>query len=312
MGFGLVPRSTDAYSNAFWNAMRTMKVSNDLAEGTQTTGGYLVPIEFERLLVQALDDNNIIRQLARVIQTHGDQLQIPVVASRGNAAWLAEGAQIPTSDDTFGQVILNAYKLGTMIKVSHELLADSAFPLDSYLAEDFGRRIGDLEEEAFVSGDGTNKPTGFLSTATVGKTSSSATAISFDDVIDLYHSLKSPYRKKSVFIANDLTVSAMRKLKDSNGRYLWQPALTAGDPDTILGRPDYVSSFMPQIAAGAKALAFGDFSYYWIGDRQGRTFQRLEELFAGTDQVGFKATQRVDGKLVLPEAIKVLQTAAAE
>lgn len=309
MGTATSPTASNAYSTAFWNALRTMKISNDLAEGTQTTGGYLVPIEFERLLVQALDENNIIRQLARVIPTHGMELQIPVVASRGNASWLAEGQEIPTSDDSFGQVILGAYKLGTMIKVSHELLADSAFPLDSFLAEDFGRRIGDLEEEAFISGNGTGKPTGFLTTATVGKTTSAATAISFDDVIDLYHSLKSPYRKKGVFIANDQTVSAMRKLKDSNGRYLWQPALTAGDPDTILGRPVYVSAYMPQIAAEAKALAFGDFSYYWIGDRQGRTFQRLDELFAGTDQVGFKATQRVDGKLVLPEAVKVLQTA---
>lgn len=311
MGVGTAPTASNAYSTAFWDAMRTMQVSNDLAVGTQSAGGYLVPIEFERTLVQALEENNIIRQLARVIPTRGMELQIPVVASRGNASWLAEGQEIPTSDSGFGQVILNAYKLGTMIKVSHELLADSAFPLDSFLAEDFGRRIGDLEEEAFVSGDGTGKPTGFLTSATVGKTTSSATAISSDDVIDLYHSLKSPYRKSSVFIANDQTISAMRKLKDSNGRYLWQPALTAGDPDTIIGRPVYVSSYMPQIAAGAKALAFGDFSYYWIGDRQGRTFQRLDELFAGTDQVGFKATQRVDGKLVLPEAIKVLQTAAS-
>ncbi|GHU82465.1 hypothetical protein AGMMS50284_4370 [Clostridia bacterium] len=305
------PRASDAYRTAFWNAMRTKAVSNDLAEGTQTQGGYLVPIEFERMLVQALGENNVIRQLARVIPTHGTELQIPVVASRGNASWLTEGGEISLSDDVFGQVTLGAYKLGTMIKVSHELLADSAFPLDSFLAEDFGRRIGDLEEEAFVSGNGTGKPTGFLTTASVGKTAASPTAITFDEVIDLYHSLKSPYRKKSVFIANDLTISAMRKLKDSNGRYLWQPALTAGDPDTILGRPVYVSSFMPQIAAGAKALAFGDFSYYWIGDRQGRTFQRLEELFAGTDQVGFKATQRVDGKLILPEAVKVLAMGAS-
>jgi HK97 family phage major capsid protein len=112
-------------------------------------------------------------------------------------------------------------------------------------------------------------------------------------------------------VANDLTIGALQKLKSNDGQYLWNPSLTAGQPDTILGRPVYVSSFMPQIAAGAKVLAFGDFSYYWIGDRTGRTFERLNELFAQTDQVGFKATQRVDGKLVLPESIQVLQMGAA-
>lgn len=307
LNIGTAPRASGAYSSAFWNAMRTTTITNDLAEGTQTTGGYLVPIEFERLLVQALSENNIIRQLARVIQTHGDQLQIPVVASRGNAAWLAEGAEIPTSDGSFGQVILNAYKIGTMIKVSHELLADSAFPLDSYLAEDFGRRIGDLEEEAFVSGDGTNKPTGFLTSATVGKTTSSATAITFDDVIDLYHSLKSPYRKKSVFIANDSTLKALRKLKTTDGQYIWQPSVAVGTPDTILGRPVHVSPFVPEIAADASVLAFGDFSFNWIADRMGCTFSRLNELYSESDQVGFKTTQRVDAKLILPEAVKVLK-----
>jgi HK97 family phage major capsid protein len=247
------------------------------------------------------------RQLARTISTSSGDLQISVVASQGTAAWVDEAAEIPTSDAGFGQVLLSAYKLATMIKVSHELLNDSAFPLDSFLAQDFGRRIGVLEEEAFIIGDGTRKPTGVLSMAQVGKTNAGATSITFDDVMDLYHSLKSPYRNKAVFVANDLTVKVLRKLKDSNGQYLWQPSLVAGTPDTVIGRPIYVSSFVPQIAANAKVMAFGDFSYYWIADRTGRTFERLDELFAVTDQVGFKATQRVDGKLILPEAVQVMQ-----
>jgi len=304
------PRASDGYKNAFWNCMRTKNVTNDLNVGTDTSGGYLVPDEFERTLVQALDDHNIMRQLARVIRTSSGELQIPVVASTGTAAWLAEGAEIPLSDGTFGQVTLGAYKLATMIKVSHELLNDSAFPLESFLAQDFGRRIGLLEEEAFVNGDGANKPTGFLTTAPVGKIVGSATDLTFDDVMDLYRKLRTPYRNKAVFVANDMTVGVLQKLKDNNGQYLWRPSLTMGEPDTILGRPVYVSGFMPQIAAGAKVLAFGDFSYYWIADRTGRTFERLSELFAQTDQVGFKATQRVDGKLILPESVQVLQMGA--
>jgi HK97 family phage major capsid protein len=299
--------NNDPYAVAFWNVLRTNQISNDLNVGTDTQGGYLVPDEFERKLVQALEEHNIMRQLARIIRTNSGELQIPVVATKGTASWINEAQEIPTSDAGFGQATLSAYKLGTMIKVSKELLNDSAFPLDSFLAQDFGRRIGVLEEEAFVIGDGVNKPTGFVNTAPVGTTVDSA--ITFDDIMDLYHSLKSPYRSKAVFLANDLTIKTIRQLKDTNGQYLWQPAVTAGTPDTILGRPVYTSAFMPSLEKGAKVLAFGDFSYYWIADRTGRTFERLNELFSATDQVGFKATQRVDGKLILPETIKTLQIA---
>jgi len=295
------------YSNAFWNAMRYKIVTNDLNTGVDSQGGYIVPDEFNRELVQSLENYNIMRQLARVIQTVSGNLQIPVVASKGTAAWINEGQEIPTSDGSFGQVTLGAYKLGTMIKISHELLNDAGFPLEPFFADDFGRRIGTLEEEAFLVGTGTNQPTGVFTSAQIGATAADATTITFDDIMDLYHSLKSPYRNKAVFIANDLTIKEIRKLKDSNGQFLWQPSVAAGTPDTILGRPVYVSSFVPQIASGAKVMAFGDMSYYWIGDRQGRTFDRLNELFANTDQVGFKAVQRVDGKLVLPEAVQLLK-----
>ena len=128
-----------------------------------------------------------------------------------------------------------------------------------------------------------------------------------DEIMDLFYSLNAPYRKKASWLLNDTTIKAIRKLKDGNGNYLWQPSLTAGTPDTLLGRPVNTSSFMPSIAASAKTIAFGDYSYYWIADRQGRSFKRLGELFAVTGQVGFLGTQRVDGRLILPEAIKVLQ-----
>jgi len=128
--------------------------------------------------------------------------------------------------------------------------------------------------------------------------------------MDLFYSLKSPYRKKAVFVMNDSTVKAIRKLKDGNGQYIWQPSITAGAPDTILNRPVKTSVYVPKIEAAAKTIDFGDFGYYWVADRQGRSFKRLNEVFAVTGQVGFMATQRVDGKLILPEAIKVLQQKA--
>jgi HK97 family phage major capsid protein len=313
-------RASAEYQKAFWNAMRTRSgegldpvIKNALQIGTDTEGGYLVPDEFERTLIEALDEENIFRKLANVISTSSGDRKIPVVASKGTASWIDEEGAIPESDDSFGQVSIGAYKLGTMIKVSEELLNDSVFNLENYIAREFARRIGNKEEDAFFTGDGSGKPTGILAAtggAQIGVTAASATAITVDEILDLFYSLKSPYRNKSVFVMNDATIKAIRKLKDGQGQYIWQPSLQAGTPDTILNRPVYTSSYVPTIAASAKSVIFGDFGYYWVADRQGRVFKRLNELYAATGQVGFVATQRVDGKLILPEAIKVLQQKA--
>mgnify|MGYP003607238918 FL=1 len=309
-------RASSEYKAAFWKAMKnksSFEVQNALQVGTDSEGGYLVPDEFERTLVEALQEENLFRQLATIITTSSGDRKIPVVASKGTASWVDEEGTIPESDDAFGQVSIGAYKLATMIKVSEELLSDSVFNLERYIAREFGRRIGAKEEEAFFTGDGTGKPTGILHStggAGVGVTAASASAISIDEIMDLFYSLKSPYRKNAAFVTNDATIKAIRKLKDGNGQYLWQPSVTAGQPDSLLNRPLKTSAYVPVIASAAKTIAFGDFSYYWVADRQGRSFQRLNELFAVTGQVGFKATQRVDGKLILAEAVKVLQMKA--
>ena len=307
-------RASDEYKGSFWNAMRVKapmpSVLNALQEGTDSEGGYLVPDEFERTLVEALEEENVFRTLAHVIRTSSGDRKIPVVASKGSASWVDEEGAYQESDDAFSQVSIGAYKLGTMIKVSEELLADSVFDLEAYISKEFARRIGAREEDSFFNGDGKGKPLGILAAAggaEVGVTAASATAITADEVIDLFYSLKAPYRKNAVWLLNDATVKQIRKLKDSTGQYLWQPSLVAGTPDTILGRPVKTSAFMPTAAAGAKTIAFGDFKYYWIADRQGRTFKKLSELYAANGQVGFMGTQRVDGKLILPETIKVLQ-----
>ena len=311
-------RASDDYRKNFWNAMRSKApmpaVTNALQIGTDSEGGYLVPDEYERTLVEALEEENIFRQMAKVIKTSSGDRKIPVVASKGTASWIDEEGAFPESDDSFGQVSIGAYKLGTLIKVSEELLNDSVFDLQSYISREFARRIGAKEEEAFFTGDGKGKPLGVLAAtggAETGVTAASATAVTADELMDLYYSLKSPYRKKSMWVLNDSTIKAIRKLKDNNGQYLWQPSLTAGTPDMILGRPIKTSAYMPVMAAGAKTIAFGDFSYYWIADRQGRSFKRLNELFAATGQVGFLASQRVDGKMILAEAVKVLEQKGA-
>ena len=233
-------RASEEYRTNFWNAMRSKValpgVVNALEEGTDSEGGYLVPDEYERTLVEALEEENVFRQLANVIRTSSRDRKIPVVATKGTASWIDEEGAYTESDDSFGQVSI----------------------------------------------------------------------ITADELMDLFYSLKSPYRKKAVWVLNDSTIKAVRKLKDSTGQYLWQPSLMAGTPDTLLGRPVKTSAYMPVIAAGAKTIAFGDFSYYWIADRQGRSFKRLNELYAANGQVGFLGSQRVDGKLVLSAAVKVL------
>lgn len=304
-------RASQAYAQAFWNSIRHkgfIDVQNALSVGTDSDGGYLVPEEYEKTLVDKLQEENFFRKLGTVIHTSGDR-KIPVVTGHGEASWMEENGLYPDSQDTFGQQSIGAYKLGTAIRVSEELLNDSAFDVETYIANEFARRIGTKEEEAFLIGDGKSKPTGVFGSAELGVTAGT-TSITFDDVIDLYHSLRTPYRKKAAWILNDSTVKTLRKLKDNNGNYIWQPSVTVGTPDTILNRPCYSSSFAPELAAGKRPLIFGDFSYYWIADREYRSFKRLNELYAANGQIGFLASQRVDGLLMLKESVKALEVKA--
>ena len=309
-------RASDEYKSAFWNMIRSRaaspSVQNALQIGTDSEGGYLVPDEYERTLVQGLEEENVLRSLCTVIQTSSGDRKIPIVASHGTASWVDEEGTIPESDDSFGQISIGAHKVATMIKVSDELLQDSVFNIENYIAYEFARRIGAAEEEAFITGDGSGKPTGLLHAtngAGTGVTTAGAT-IAADEIFDLVHSIKSVYRKKAVFLLNDSTLKAIRKLKDGQGQYLWQPGIKEGQPDTLLNYKLVTSPFMPEIAAGKKIILFGDFKSYWIADRQGRSFQRLNELFAVTGQIGFRATPRVDGRLILTEAMKCLAVKA--
>ena len=310
------PTATAEYAENFWNMIRNRghygEVRHALSVGEDTEGGFTVPDEFEKKLVEALEENNIFRGMATVIRTSSGTRKIPIAEDTGEASWIDEGEEIPESDTTFGQTMLSAYKLGTMIKISNELLNDSAFDLATYIARRFGVRMGNAEERAFITGDGVGKPLGLLAEnggAKVGVTAAQKDAVTFDEIFKLYYALKAPYRKKAQFLCNEALVLQLMTIKDNNGNYIWKPGLEIGKPDTLLNRPLKTSAFMPEIKGGSKVMAFGDYSYYWVADRQNRTFRRLNELYARTDQVGFLTTQRVDGKLILPEAVQLLQMA---
>lgn len=310
---GKIGRASDDYRDDFDRHLRGKKlIHNVLSEGVDADGGYLVPDEFERDIVMQLEEENVVRSLAKVITTQHER-KIPVANGHSVAQWTAENAAYTESNPTFGQKQLDAFKLTDLCRVSVELLQDSAFDIEDYLMKEFARAFGIAEEEAFCVGTGTNQPSGIFTSngGTVGVTAASAAAITADELISLVYALKSPYRRNAKFLLNDATVSAIRKLKDQNGAYLWQPSIQAGQPDRLLGYELYTSPYVPAVAAGALAVAFGDFKNYWIGDRAGRTVQRLNELYATNGQIGYVATERVDGKVILPEGIQLLQMKTA-
>ena len=304
-------RASDAYKKIFADYLRGVgdnkSIRNALQEGTDSKGGYLVPEEFERKVIEALTELNVIRQNATVISTSSTR-NIPVEADSGEADWIDEEGSYPEDDPEFGQVVLNAYKVGKMIKISEELLDDADFDIETYLARNLAKVIATAEEKAMCTGNGSKKPVGIFTAngGETGVTTAAADKITADEIIDLVYSLKAPYRKKAKFYLNDNTIKAVRKLKDGNGNFLWQPALTEGQPDKLAGFPVEATQ-APTIEAGAYVIAFADLSYYWIADRKNMDVRRLDELYAATGQVGFRGSRRVDAKPVLKEAIKLLK-----
>lgn len=306
--------ATDEYKDSMLNALRSnfRRISNILQEGVDADGGYLVPVEYDTRLIEGLTEENIMRKLATTIKT-GAERKINIGASTPAAAWIDEGGALTFGDAKFEQINLDAHKLHVAVKVTEELLYDNVFNLESYILNKFAKALANAEEDAFLNGDGTGKPLGIFAETgggQVGVTAASATTITADEVINLIYSLKRPYRKNAVFIINDQTLAILRKLKDGNGAYVWQPSYQVGEPDSLLGYPVHTSAYVPTVAAGKPVIAFGDFSYYNIGDRGSRSFAELKELFAGNGMVGFVAKERVDGRLVLPEAVQILKMKA--
>nr|DAK77595.1 MAG TPA: major capsid protein [Caudoviricetes sp.] len=301
-------RASDEYRKAMLDAFRSnfKRVSNILQEGVDADGGYLVPEEYDHRLIDTLSEENIMRRLATIITTSGEH-KINIAATKPAASWIEEGGALTFGDATFSQILLDAHKLHVAIKVTEELLYDNAFNLEGYILDQFGKALANAEEDAFLNGDGTGKPLGLFAATGGGTVAGTlSAAIKSDDMLDLVYALKRPYRKSASFILNDKTLSSLRKLKDNNGAYIWQPSYQAGEPDRILGYAVHTSAYAPE-----DAIAFGDYKYYNIGDRGTRSFSELRELFAGNGMIGYVAKERVDGKLILPEAVQILKLKAS-
>lgn len=300
-------RASDEYKKAMLTAFRSnfRQVSNVLQEGVDADGGYLVPDEYDKRLITVLEEENIMRKLGHVITTSGEH-KINIAATNPAAAWIEEGEALSFGDATFDQKILDAHKLHVAIKITEELLYDNAFGLENHIIAEFGKALANAEEDAFLNGDGSGKPTGIFHPTKGGQIVGTLTAaLKSDDLLDLVYALKRPYRKNAAFVMNDAILAQIRKLKDNNGNYLWQPSYQLGEPDKVLGYEVHTSAFAP-----TDAIAFGDYSYYNIGDRGSRSFKQLNELFAGNGMIGYVAKERTDGLLILPEAVKVLKLKA--
>ncbi len=300
-------RASDEYRKAMLDAFRSnfRRVSNVLQEGVDADGGYLVPEEYDRRLMDTLSEENIMRSLSTTITTSG-QHKINIAGTKPAAAWIEEGGALSFGDATFSQTLLDAHKLHVAIKVTEELLYDNAFNLEGYIIDQFGKALANSEEDAFLNGDGVGKPLGLFAETGGGTVAATlSAALKSDDILNLVYALKRPYRKTASFILNDQTLAALRKLKDNNGAYIWQPSYQTGEPDRLLGYAVHTSAYAP-----TNAIAFGDYKYYNIGDRGTRSFAELRELFAGNGMVAYLAKERVDGKLIMPEAVQILKLGA--
>lgn len=294
------------YNVDFWDQMHTGIPQNSLKAGSDGAGGDLVPDTYDEKLVQALSTKNVLRQISKTIQTTR-RMHIPIAGDIDNTDWIPENTVMKFMDAEFGEIILDAYKLGTSIRVSDEMLEDGGVDLEKYILEMFSERIGDAEEAAFIKGDGNGKPVGLIYQAQLGDVSEVAGDITVDDMVNLEFSLRHEYRKHAVWLMSADAYRKLRRIPHHNGHGVWRKGLKEGDPKRLFGYPIYICKAMDTVAPGKIPVMFGDFSYYWIGDRGKRVIKQLVERHADRGQVAFLTTERVDAKMVIPEAVKMLK-----
>ena len=297
------------YENHFWNAMRGKPGHKEfIAKGAESvTGAFTLTPKGQDKYMTAIKQESLFRNLATDIQVYDHDYRIKTVCSEDVAVWVPEGGTIPLSDGMgdFGDITLASHKLAAFLKLEDTLVRDPFFKIEDYLVKRLAKNFGRAEDNGFINGNGENMPTGILAEtggAEIGVTTSTLT---YDDVIKLFFSVKPEYRKNGTWLMNDETALALRTLKDDAGQPIWNQS-----NDTILGKKVCISEFMPGAESGSKPIAFGDFSYYWIVRRRPVSVRTLTEQFAMVDCVGYLAYEFLDGELIRPETIKVMQMTA--
>jgi HK97 family phage major capsid protein len=276
----------------------------DLVKGTATAGGNTVPTTFYgQLMAHLIEVSGIMMAGPTVLNTSsGESIEIPVTTAHSSAALTTEANPIGESDPAFAKRTLGAYKYGVLLQASSELLTDTGVDLEGYLAMQAGRALGNAFGVHAITGDGSSKPTGVITSASAGVTGGTAVVGAFtaDNLIDLYYSVIAPYRNSTScgWLMRDSTLGAARKLKDGQGQYLWQPSLQLGAPDTLLSKPVNTDPNVAAPALSAKSVAFGDFSQYFVRLAGGVRFERSDDYAFNSDLVTFRAIIRADGLLI--------------
>lgn len=301
------PFESAEYRTAFFNKMCGRDYDQRaLAVGVAAKGGNLVPVSFMKQLLADIRLFGVLRQLCTVRPLDGTT-QIPLVSGHTTATWSGETDAYGETDASFDQKTLGAYKLTALAKVSEELLSDSAIDIEAFLSADFGEAFAIAEETALLAETrvhATKSPDTLMGSFEATSTAASG-AMTFDDVIELFHAVKAAYRPRASFLTSDGAAKVLRKLKDSTGNYLWQNSVQAGQPDSLYGKPvNYTDQLT--FAAGKTAALFGDFSRIWIADRGMMDMKRLNELYATTGQVGFIGNRRLDAVLTVPKTVAKL------
>lgn len=275
-----------------------------LSKLTAGAGGNTVPTTFYgKLWANLILTANLINAGATVWNTNsGESIQVPITTSHSSGALVAEAGTIGTSDPVFGQRSVGAFKYGVLLKLSRELLDDTGVDIESYIAMQAGRAVGNALGTDLVVGNGSSKPSGLFQTSTLGTTGAISVAgtFTFDDLITLYYSVIAPYRNspEAGWLLNDTSAGVARKLKDSQGRYLWEPSLVAGAPDLILNKPVYTDPNVAAVGLAAKSVAFGDLSTYLVRMVNGVRFERSVDFAFDADLVTYRCLVRADGILV--------------
>lgn len=327
------PRPTVTYESAFKAYLRggqrnldnaQIRILNDnvpeeirALSTTGTAGGYMIPQAFLNDMVRVMKAFGAVQRVARTITTEsGASMPFPSVNDTANVgAILGENTQVAEQDVAWTQKTLGAFMYTSkLVRVSYQLMQDSAFDVEGELRDMLGERIARIQNTHFTTGAGTTEPTGLVTGGTVGVTAAAATAITSDEIINLVHSVDPAYRQsgRARFMLNDAVLATIRKLKDGNDNYIWQPSMQAGVPDSLFGYPVEVNQAMAAPAIDAKPVAFGDFyEGYLIRTVRGFQLLRMDERYADYLQVGFLGFSRADGLVRNAAAYRVLQMAAA-
>ena len=294
------------YNRAFWNKMRRKDIDEDKQHllVSDSTGGYTLPHDGFVKMNRALEKTSVLRQMATVIRAHGHEYKIFCKDQDDMAAWIPTGGEFPIYNgmDDFTVKMVDSFKLGAFLKMDEDFVYDASFSFEDYLIQRLAKNFGEAETAAFISGTGEAMPTGILAEENGAQVGVTATELTYDDVVKLFFSVKPEYRENGVWLMNDETAYILRTIKDADGNYIWNHA-----NDTILGKKVILTRHMPGAAAGTKPIAFGDFSYYWIVTRKNVTVRTLVEKFIANGRIGYLAYEFLDGKLVRPDAIKVMQ-----